>query len=1178
MPRLKYVLTGQETIMTHAEPFVDRCLQTRSGKDRENSFARMRHITRNVRNLLLFLFIQAFSILCLAQSTFGTVHGTVQDASGSVIPGCRVTVHSIAENTDRVTASNDAGDFSVENLKPGEYRITVQREGFSDGVASSVLLASRQELRLPVSLALASENTVVNVESQSTNINTENGIIGDEKSNLQLTQLPLNNRATTTSPLGSLGLSSNVQQDSQGNIAVGGASSSMVNFSVDGISTGNVRSNGALQDAYPSQEGIAALKVTAFNNSAEFSQVGDVTFITKSGSNDYHGSAFEYLQNDALDASPYGFNGKAPKRFNTFGGSLGGPVSIPHLYDGHNRTFFFATYEANRRTTSVTQQFLVPTAAERGGDLTALGGQVIDPAKISNTAKALLTYYPLPNRAGQSSYNYEHFQATPAATDGADFRLDQTINPKQSFYARFSRKNMTQNYANAFLPNDVDSIHNRSLLVSHTFSITPHLLNEFRFGFTDVTTSVGFGISGASALSQLQLQNVDMSQHPETHAFPTFNFSAGTGFTPIGRDKTGLTESRTLQFTDNVTLAVGKHTLKGGVDLRRVRYQDTELFLPSDDFGQFTFQPTFTGNSFGDLLIGAPTTLFFAVSSPDVAGSAWQTSVFAQDEFQVTPKLTVNYGVRWSVLPAFYLAGGNAANFDQRTNSIVVPDELPSYLSKNNLQASNLAFQQSFNACNLHQTSLPCTKYVTASQDHLPRGLRNTYWGNVQPRVGFAYRPFSDTRTVLRAGFGLYTITNLGPLSFNNSGNPTSNLHTYSNSLVTDGIGTHPLIQFPNTAPTTVGIQYGGGGLDQGVDPNYRDPQASQWNVTFERQITRNDTLRASYVGMHTYRLSITEDLNQIQASSTPYQTTAASPYVDPRAPYPNWFTLYSTFNAGRANYSALETEVTHTAAHGLYFDASYTLASNLADNQGDTPGGFAGEVNYGVPITDRFNIGRNYGNVSGTRRQRALISGAYQLPWGPGRAHVTSGWLGRVVGGWEVNSVSLLETGPWLTPSISPGGCQLQTTAGGACPLTAAGLPGTNDQSNTNVINRGATLRPDVVSKDFYRGHSRQRFFNVAAFAPTPVGAGRFGDAGVGILQGPNTIAIGLGTAKVLTIRENVRLRFESSFTNVLNHTNFAPPATQIDNPSTFGVLSAPQTAENAGNRTGQAALRIDF
>jgi len=1087
-----------------------------------------------------------------AQSTFGSIRGTVQDASGAVIAGAVVTVHSLDENFERQVMTDGSGDFVVENLKPGRYKLTAHHDGLADAVVSSVALEARQDLRIPITLTIATATTVVEVSDSPDQINTENATLSDSRDNLQITQLPLNNRATTTSPLGALTILPNVQQDSSGNIALGGVSSSMVNFSVDGISTVNVRQNGALQDAYPSQEGISAVKVTSFNNSAEFSQVGDVTFTTKSGTSQYHGSLFEYLQNDALDADPYGFNGKSPKHFNTFGGSLGGPLSIPHLYNGKDRTFFFFDYEGNRRSTAVAEQFLVPTQAERNGDLTAIGSPVISPGSINPTAKALLNYYPLPNVSGQPNYNYENFQSTPARTDGVDLRIDQNITAKQSVYARFSRKNITEDYANPLLPNDSDSIHNRSLLASYTYAMTSRMVNEFRFGFTNVITSVGFPIEGADALSQLDLSGVNISQHPTTHAFPTFNFSAGTGFTPIGRDKTGVTQSKTTQFTDNLTWTLGKHTLKTGIDARRVRYADIETFLPSDDFGQFTFQPTFTGNAFGDFLEGLPTTIFFAVSSPDVAGTAWQYSFFGQDEYQVTSRLTLSYGLRWQILPGFKEDGGNLANFDQRNNSIVVPNNLASYLAAQNIQASNLAFQQSFNACNLGHTALPCTNYITASQDHLPQSLRNIYTGNFQPRFSLAYRPFNDTKTVIRAGFGIFTITSLGPLSFNNSGNPTSALHTYTNSL-TNGT---PLIQFPNTAPPTVGVQYGGGGLDQGVDPNYRDPQANQWNLTVERQLTNNDSLRVSYVGMHTYRLNITEDLNQIPASTTPYQTTAASPYVDPRAPYHNWFELYSTFNAGEANYNGLEIEESHKMSHGLYFDASYTLAKNLADNQGDTPTAYAGEVNYGIPIANRFDIHSDYGNVEGTRRHRFLLTGLYQLPFGQGRSFLNGGgWKNAMFGGWELTTVTLIETGPWLTPSISD----------------------SYDESNTDVVNRGAFLRPDQVSTNFYQGQSRAHYFNLAAFAPTPVGAGRFGNAGVGILEGPGTIAPSLGLAKVFNLTERVRMRFESTFTNVLNHTNFAPPATQIDNP-TFGVLSAPQTAENAGNRTGQLALRVEF
>jgi hypothetical protein len=688
-----------------------------------------------------------------AQSTFGSIRGTVQDASGAVIPGALVTVHSLDENFDRQVMTIDSGDFVVENLKAGHYQLTVHHEGLSDAVVSSATLEARQDLRIPITLKIAAASTVVEVNDAAVQINTENGTLSDSIDNQQITGLPLNNRATTTSPLGALALSPNVQQDSSGNIALGGASSAMVNFSVDGISTANVRQNGALQDAYPSQEGISAVKVTSFNNSAEFSQVGDVTFTTKSGTSQYHGSLFEYLQNDALDAAPYGFNGKAPKHFNTFGGSLGGALRIPHLYNGKDRTFFFLDYEGNRRSTAVAEQFLVPTQGERNGNLTALG--VTTPiSNINPTATALLNYYPLPNVAGQANYNYENFQSTPARTDGADLRIDQTITTKQSVYARFSRKNIIEDYANPLLPDDSDSLHNRSLLVSHTWVLTPRLVNEFRFGFTNVTTSVGFPIEGADALAQLDLSGVNISQHPTTHAFPTFNFSAGTGFTPTGRDKTGVTQSKTTQFTDNLSWTRGKHTFKTGIDARRVRYADIETFLPSDDFGQFTFQPTFTGNAFGDFLEGEPTTIFFAVSSPDVAGTAWQYSLFGQDEYQLTSRLTLSYGLRWQILPGFKEDGGNLANFDQSSNSIVVPDNLAAYLSSQSLQASNLGFQQSFNACNLGSTALPCTNYVTASQDHLPQSLRNTYKRNFQPRFALAYRPFNDTKTVIRAVLG----------------------------------------------------------------------------------------------------------------------------------------------------------------------------------------------------------------------------------------------------------------------------------------------------------------------------------------------------------------------------------------------------------------------------------------
>src|SRR6202046_1087358 len=322
--------------------------------------------------ILVSYLLLSSGIAIYAQSTFGSVRGIVQDNTSAAISDTQVVLHSSDENTERTVSAEASGSFIFENVKAGNYSLRAHHDGFADVVLTGISVEARQDLRLTVTLTVAAQSTTVEVTSNGDQINTEDATIGDSKSNLQITQLPLNNRATTTSPLGALGLSPNVQQDSKGNIALGGASSSMVNFSVDGISTANVRQNGALQDAYPSQEGISAVKVTSFNNSAEFSQVGDVTFTTKGGTNQFHGSLFEYLQNDALDARVLNFAEKAPKQFNTFGGSIGGRLSIPHLYNGHDRTFFFFDYEGNRRRTSQAEQYTVPTALERTGNLSEL--------------------------------------------------------------------------------------------------------------------------------------------------------------------------------------------------------------------------------------------------------------------------------------------------------------------------------------------------------------------------------------------------------------------------------------------------------------------------------------------------------------------------------------------------------------------------------------------------------------------------------------------------------------------------------------------------------------------------------------------------------------------------------------------------------------------------------------
>ncbi len=1186
---MNVVRTSAEEFHSHALALL-RAQQTRQWlledqKSREQRSCIEKPQLRIAGIAIAILAVLLCASTCFGQSTFGGIRGTVQDASGAAIPDAQVTLHSVDENTDQVTKTDGTGSFILENIKAGKYSLRGQHEGFADSVLNGITLTARQDLRFTLSMTVAAQQTTVEVTSSAAEINTENASIGDSKSGTDIGQLPLNFRASTTSPLAALATSADVQQDSQGNFAIGGATSNQIGFSVDGISSVNVFQSGvaltvnaAGSNPYPSSEGIAELKVTAFNNNAEFSQIADVTFTTKAGTNQFHGSLFEYLQNDALNANVYNFAEKSPERFNTFGGSVGGPVLIPHLYNGHDKTFFFFDYEGNRRRTSAAEQYTVPTALERTGNLSGLASTVPNgltnpftgqaypnyqiTSPLSQSSQTLLNdYYPLPNAANLGGgLNYQTLVSTPSNTNGVDGRIDRVITSKQQVYARFNWKNLLVNVVNPLLPNDVDTEHDRSFLISHNYDINNQWLNEFRFGFTHTILSPDFPIEGAAAIAQLGLQGVNVSHHPTDGGFPSIFFSDGTNFTPIGRDHVGPTQSSTNQLADNVTYSRGRHTIRAGFDERWVRFQVPEIETPSDDYGLFSFnQNVFTGSSFGDLLLGLPNTTYFAVTGPKDDAGGIQTGFYGQDEWRVSDRLTVSAGLRWELLPPFQDVNGIQANFDPKTNAVIVNDTLYQKLG-----GPVLAFLQSFNACNAAppgfsapadagyapSTSIPCTSVVSNTQEGLPKGLRQTYMRNLDPRLSIAWRPFSNDKTVLRAGFGIFTVTALGQLQNNNESNPQASVFTYTNKS-----GNLPTFQFPQVAPASAIGQapVGGGEIEQATDPRFRDAQSAQWNVTVEQAVTTNTAVRVSYVGLNSYRLPVTVNLNQ------QLPTTVPAPQANPNPiPFPNWGTIFSTENLGHQNYQALELQATHRMGNGLSYQANYTWAHDLSDAQGDAPTAFQGETRYGLADEDRFAINKNRGNVVGTRRNRFLLTGTYELPYGRGRRWSnSSSIMNGFLGGWNINTITLLETGPFLTPTMSV----------------------SNDQTNTNPSAADvAVVRPDRVGNPMPAHRTNANYFNINAFAPPPTGAGRVGDASVGSLEGPGTIAVNAGLAKTIPITEGTHLRFEATFTNVLNHTNFAPPVTDISNPASFGALTTAQTAESAGNRTGQVALRFEF
>jgi hypothetical protein len=520
-----------------------------------------------------------------------------------------------------------------------------------------------------------------------------------------------------------------------------------------------------------------------------------------------------------------------------------------------------------------------------------------------------------------------------------------------------------------------------------------------------------------------------------------------------------------------------------------------------------------------------------------VRAYTWQTGLYAQDEWHAGRNLTVNFGLRWQALPPFVSEINNLTAFNPATGGVVVPDNA----------TIRAGFLETINGCPGVNPALPCAPVTKASTLGMGGGVRYFYKKNFQPRVSVAYRPFGDNKTVVRAGFGIFTMTSLGQLSFNTTNIAVAVVRTAANGLSVSG---QPLFQFPNVRPPEDPISAAGtGDFYQNVNLHFRDPQSAQWNVTVERELSAGTTLRVSYVGMNSYRMPQTEDLNQ--------QLPSAQPVDYSLRPYPNWGRILSSENQAFANYQALETELNKSFGHGLLFQASETWAKNLGNGSGDAPNAFSPEIIYGTPVADRFALNLNRGNIAGTRRQRALVSAIYQLPFGKGRAYLqkASPLVNGVLGGWEVSTVTMVQTGPFLAPITSPG----------------------FDSANLNLVYRGAALRPDRTGSGMLANPTPNAWFDITAFNGVP-GAGRIGNSGVGILEGPGTTAIAAGLAKNFAVTERARLRLEATFTNVPNHPNFAAPAVDVSAPATFGKITSVQSAENSGNRTGQLALRLDF
>jgi hypothetical protein len=1130
--------------------------------------------------------------VAVAQSTFGTILGTVKDNSGAVVPNAKVKVTDTDENTSREVTANGNGDYEFVNTKPSHYKLEVTAAGFQPFTATELSLVARQTLRIDVNLQLGQVATQVQVEATAGVITTDTSTVQSSLDGNALLTLPGNVRGAggSTSPYALIAALPGVQPDDSGGFSIQGGIASMSQFSVDGISITNVGGNQPLNEAFPSMESIAEIKVQGVGNTAEFAEVGDVTTISKSGTNEIHGGLFWYHHNSALDATAFGQLTKPSLISNDFGASMGGPVLIPKLYNGKNKTFFFGTYEGLRLPQSETIQNEVPTQAMRNGDFSASGIIVKDPttglpfandqipmSRINSVALGFLALYPLPNAGNLNTVhaaNYIDNRNDSLNSDQYDVRLDHYLTSNMSLFGRWTWKN--KDYANPqalLVPSENLTDNYKMLVVSWNWNIRPNLINEFRFGFTLNLSSQTLPFDGAKFTNSLGLVGIG----------PTFPFNGLSeidmgDYTCLCTDRgNSVTQNNTYQWNNNTTWTLGRHTLKFGFDIRKIKAVSPLSFFGGDNDGAYNFTGGFTGDAFGDFLLGLPTTTEIDDVTHDNYGLSMQYGIYGQDSFRVNSRLTLEYGLRWEYHPAYTDEYGNIGNFDPipaKSGEVVYPDGAASTLA--------LGFLESANACEpLGSTTgptingAPCMPVLTASQAHLPEGLR-TAPQRVVPRFGFALRPFADDKTVVRGGFGVYDTPSMGSIYYALTGTIQAATFTYDNVAANGG----PIFQWPqiSTASSATAVPpYGTAYFGTANDIHWKEPYTMQWNFSIDRDLGFNTGLRVSYIGQGTRDLVYAPDLNQSYYST---QFFASQPLSS--RPFPNWGTVNDRAVGATMNYNSLQVEANHRFQHGLAFNSSFTYARNLADNQGPvvaspgSAGSFAGE-NAGGRSEDLYDLKAEYGPVWGTRKFRSLTTAVYELPFGRGRHFMANAnrFADGVFGGWRLSNILLLQSGPFETPYFTSG-----------------------DPSGTGSgVYEGRPQHPDRVRNGSLSNPTASQWFDPTAFVcpgtpgwtlgtPCTIGdnpatdlapIGRFGNSGIGIVTGPGTVNLSTALGKSFLITERVKVKIEGSFTNVFNHVNLADPINDISNPS-FGQITAARGSDFGGYRTGQISGRVEF
>ena len=1058
--------------------------------------------------------------LASGQTPTATLVGRVTDATHASIVAATVKVRNVNTNELRTVETQVDGEYTAANLEPGFYEITVEKEGFKQARDSSLELQVGQNARLDITLDVGTVTQSVEVSASAPVLNTESFTRGDVIAPNEITEMPLNGRDFNDLAFLVAGVQPAEQSAKGSPYVVNGARADASNVTIDGLNDFNPRDAGA--QARPPLDSLQEFKLQTSGFSAEYGRLagGVVTMALKSGGNDLHGSVFEFVRNDLFDARSFFDAARSELRRNQFGATVTGPLTIPKLYSGRNKTFFLASWESERQVSGSSNLGVVPSLLERSGDFSqsydATGklipikdplasgsctatnssacfpGNRIPASRMSAPALAAMAYYPLPNLVGAN--NLRSYGVASDYWDNFLFKVDQKIGEKDSFAARVMQrwetsKNPFSGSTTGTFPATTDTSQ-KLIGLSETHLFTPALINEFRAGLTRTTDSELSGFSGTDWAAKLGIPGTTTDSTLE--GFPKFSV---TGFEGLG-DSTSDPIRYTVNnydYNDGLTWIKGRHTIRFGGDVLRVQY-----FQPTNSNfnGTFTFNGKITGDGAADLELGFPSSTSRKIGTVTNHIFSTNYAAYAQDDFKVLPNLTLNIGLRYEIAMPPYEQAGQMTNFVPSIDQVVMAGTatVPNWPSI--VAGAGLS------------------NYVTtAAALGLPRALVYPNYDNLAPRIGMAWRPLGDNKTVVRSGYGVfYTGSRLSAMRTDLTGG-----FPYSLSQSFTGSTTTPNLSLASPFPDAL-AKLSGTTTTSGWELNPPSPYLESWNFTVEHEIGNGVVVEASYTGSKGTHLGRKYDINQ-EIRTPAYTIRPYGGYGD---------TEYYTFGEN-SSYNAGTITVRKRIAHGLFFRANYTYGKSIDENSGLN---YAGAGGYqGAQNSMDLNAERGLSDFDA--RHVFSMNFAYLLPF---RRFA-------LIRGWQLAGSGTARSGQPFTPQYS----------GPSIDLAEA-------------------TRPDRLLNGSVPNPSPTMWFNLNAFVSVPDSAFRYGNSGRNILEGPGAMALNFALSKQFLISERFKAQFRWEVFNATNYVNFSQPSDTLDK-ANAGTI----TAAGAG-RQMQLGLRCSF